>query len=86
MEGRLEAAQAEVFVKGSVAAHNLCFTAIFHGLGEYGVGVILVEYHEVLVAFSRCGGETTGLVSGNFSAYFHGFHEYPIGLDARLVG
>ena len=86
VKGRLEAAQAEVFVKGGVAAHNFCFTAIFHGIGEYGVGVILVEYHEVLVAFAGCGGETTGLVSGDFSAYFHGFHEDPIGSDARLVG
>ena len=72
-------------MKGSVAAHNLCFTAIFHGLGEYGVGVILVEYHDVLVVFAVCGGETTGLVSGDFSTYFHGFYEDPIGSDAWLV-
>ena len=45
-----------------------------------------MEYHEVLVAFAGCGGETTGLVSGDFSAYFHGFPEDPIGLDAWLVG
>ena len=86
MQGRLEAAQTEAFVEGGVDAHEFCFAAIFHGLGEYGVGVILVEYHEVLVAFSVCGGETTGLISGDFSAYFHGFHEAPIGLDARIVG
>ena len=63
--GRLEAAQIEVFVEGGVAAHEFCFAAIFHGLGEYGVGVILVEYHEVLVAFAGCGGEMTGLVCGD---------------------
>ena len=45
-----------------------------------------MEYYEVLVAFARGGGEMTGLVSGDFSAYFHGFHEKPIGSDARLVG
>ena len=86
VQGRLEAAQTEVFVEGGVAAHEFCFAAIFYGLGEYGVGVILVKYHEVLVSFSGCGGETTGLVSGDFSAYFHGFHEDPIGSDAQLVG
>ena len=43
VQGRLEAAQAEVSVKGCVAAHHFCFTTIFRGLGEYGVGVILVE-------------------------------------------
>ena len=86
VEGRLEAAQAEVLVKGGVAVHDFYFATIFHGLGEYGVGVILVEYHEVLVAFAGCGGETTGLVIGDFSAYFHRFHEDPIGSDARLVG
>ena len=73
-------------MKGGVAAQEFCFAAIFHGLGEYGVGVIIVEYHQVLVAFAGCGGETTGLVSGDFSAYFHGFHEDPIGSDAQLVG
>ena len=71
VEGRLEATRAEIFMKGGVAAHDFCFAAIFHGLGEYGVGVILVEYHEVLVAFDGCGGETTGLINGDFSAYFH---------------
>ena len=86
VEGSLDAARAEIFVKDGVAAHDFCFAAIFHGLGEYGVGVILVDYHEVLVAFAGCGGETTGLVSGYFSVYFHGFHEDPIGSDARLVG
>ena len=85
-EGLLEATRAEIFVKGGVAAHDFCFAAIFHGLSEHGVGVILVDYHEVLVAFAGGGGETTGLVSGDFSAYFHGFHEDPIGLDAQLVG
>ena len=64
MEGRFEAARAEIFVKGGVAVHDFCFTDIFHGIGEYGIGFILVEYHEVLVAFAGCGGETTGLVSG----------------------
>ena len=59
MQVRLEAAQTEVFVEGGVAAQNFCFTDIFHGLGEYGIGVILVEYHEVLFAFAGCGGETT---------------------------
>ena len=83
---RIEAAQTEVFVEGGVAAHEFCFATIFHGIGEYGVGIILVEYHDVLVAFAGFGGETTGLVSGNFSTYFHRFHEDPIGLDARLVG
>ena len=72
--------------EGCVAAHHFCFTTIFRGLGEYGVGVILVEYHEVLVAFAGGGGETTRLVSGDFSAYFHRFHEDPMGSDARLVG
>ena len=86
MQGRIEAVQAVIFVKGSVAAHEFYFAAIFYGLGKYGVGVILVEYHKVLFAFAGCGGETTGLVSGDFSAYFHGFHEDPIGSDARLVG
>ena len=56
VQGRLEAAQAEVFVKGGVAAQHFCFAAIFHGLGKYGDGVILVEYHEVLVYFAGCGG------------------------------
>ena len=73
VEGRLEAAQTEVFVEGGVAAQKFCFADIFHGLGEYGVGVILVEYHAVLVAFDRCGGETTGLVSGNFPLISTGF-------------
>ena len=73
-------------MKAGVTAHDFCFAAIFHGLGEYGVGVILMEYHEVLVALAGFGGETTGLVSGEFSAYFHGFHEYPNGSDTRLVG
>ena len=68
------------------AAHDFCFAEIFHGLGEYGVGVVLMEYHEVLVSFSVGGGETTGLVSGDFSAYFRMFHVDPIGSDARLVG
>ena len=86
VEGRLEAARAEIFVQGGVAAHDFCFATILHGLGEYDVGVVLVEYHEVLVAFSGVGGETNGLVSGYFSAYFHGFHYDPIGSDARLVG
>ena len=83
---RLEAAQTEVFVEGGVAAHEFCFAAIFHGLGEYGVGVIIVEYHDVVVAFAGCGEETAGLVSGDFSAYFYGFYEDPIGSDGRLVG
>ena len=52
VESRLEAAQVGIFVSSGVTAHNFCFAAIFHGLGEYGVGVILVEYHEVLVAFA----------------------------------
>ena len=78
LQGGLESAQTEVLVEGGVAAHEFCFAAIFHGLGKYGVGVIILEYHEVLVAFAGCGGKTTGLVSGDFSAYFHGFHEYPI--------
>ena len=43
VEGRLEAARSEIFVKGGVAAHDFCFAAIFHGLGEYGVGVVLME-------------------------------------------
>ena len=86
MQVRLEAAQTELFVEGSVAAHEFCFAAIFQGLSEYGVGLILVEYHEVVFAFAGCGGETTGLVSGDFPAYFYGFHEDPIGSDARLVG
>ena len=86
VEFRLEDARAEIFVQGGVAVHDLCFAMIFHGLGEYGVGVVLVEYHDVLVAFSGGGGETTGLVSGDFSAFFHGFHEDPIGSDAQLVG
>ena len=86
MEGRLEAARAEIFVQGCVAAHNFCLATILHGLGKYGVGVLLMEYHEVLVAFVGGGGETTGLVSGDFSAYFHRFHEDPIGSDTRLVG
>ena len=86
VEGRLEAARAEIFVQGGVAAHNFCFATILRGIDEYGVGVVLVEYHEVLVAFAGGGGETTGLVSGYFSAYFHRFHEDPIGLDARLIG
>ena len=71
VEGRLEAAQAEIFVKGGVAAHDFCSATILHGLGEYNVGVVLMEYHELLVAFARCGGGTTGLVSEDFSAYFH---------------
>ena len=86
VQGRLEAAQTEVFVKGGVAAHEFCFGTSFHGLVKYGVGVTLVEYHELLVAFAGCGGETTGLVSGDFSAYFHGFCEDPIGSDAQLIG
>ena len=86
MEGRLEAARADILVQGYVAVHNFCFATILHGLGKYGVGVVLVEYHEVLVAFAGGGGETTRLVSGEFSAYFHGFHEDPIDSDARLVG
>ena len=59
VQDRIEAAQTEVFVKGGVAAQEFCFAEIFHGIGEYGVGVILVEYHEVLFAFAGCGGETT---------------------------
>ena len=85
VEGRLEAAREEISVQGCEAAHNFCFATILHRLGEYGVGVVLVEYHEVLVAFSGGGGETTGLVSGDFSTYFQRFHEDPIGLDARIV-
>ena len=42
VEGRLEAARAEIFMQGGVAAHDYCFATIFHGLGEYGVGVVLV--------------------------------------------
>ena len=42
VEGRLEAARAEIFMQGGVAAHDYCFVTIFHGLGEYGVGVVLV--------------------------------------------
>ena len=68
VEGRLEAEQVEIFVKGGVDAHDFCFAEIFCGLGEYGVGFILVDYHEVLVAFAGCGEETTGLVSGDLSA------------------
>ena len=73
-------------MQGGVAAHDFCSATIFHGLSEYGVGVVLMEYHEVLVAFAGGGGETTGLVSGDFSFYLHWFHEDPIGSDARLVG
>ena len=74
VQGRIEAAQTELFVKAGVTAHEFCFAAIFHDLGKYGVVFLIVEYHEVLVAFAGCGVETTGLVSGNFSAYSHEFH------------
>ena len=63
VQGRLEAAQTELLVKAGVTAHEFCFAAIFHDLGKYGIGFIIVEYHEVIVAFAGCGGETTGLVS-----------------------
>ena len=43
VQGRIEASQAELFVEGGVAAHEFCFAGIFHGLGKYGVGVILVK-------------------------------------------
>ena len=77
VQGRLESAQTEVFVKGGVSAHHFCFAAIFHVIGKYGVGDILVEYHEVLIAFAGYGGETNGLVSGDFSAYFQRLQEEP---------
>ena len=50
-------------MKAGVTAHDFSFAAIFHDLCKYGVGFIIVEYHEVIVAFAGCGGETTGLVS-----------------------
>ena len=43
VQGRLEAVQTEVFLKGGLSVHEFCFAGIFHGLGKYGVGVILVK-------------------------------------------
>ena len=42
VEGRLEAARAEILVQGGVAAHDFCFATILHDLGKYGVVVVRV--------------------------------------------
>ena len=51
VQGRLEAAQTEVFVNGGVAAHKFCFTAIFHGSASMALDSYLWSTMSYLLPF-----------------------------------
>ena len=46
--------------------------ALFEGFREYGIGVIIVEHHDVLAATAGGDWESTGLVRVDPSWFFDG--------------
>ena len=63
LEDRFESAADEELMSFGVGSQEFFFTARGEGLGEYGVGIVVVDDHDVFVASAGRDGETAGLVA-----------------------
>jgi hypothetical protein len=53
----------------------------FHGLGEDGTRIVIIENHDVFVAFARDNGESTRLIGENLTGYVNHKCIHKIGSD-----
>lgn len=75
-----------MLVEDGVGSDQFLLVSGFEGFGEDGIGVIVVEDHDILVAFAGDNRETTGLIGKNLSSDFDKFRIHKIGSDLGLGG
>ena len=46
--------------------------------------VMVIEYHDILVALAGCHGKTPGLVAVDFASQLHSFGKHAMGSDVGL--
>ena len=61
----------KALVEGFVGVQNTLGGAIFEGLDENVVAVVIVQDHHVIVAIAGGGDETAGLVGEDLSGWLH---------------
>ena len=61
------------------------FGTRFDGLCKYGIAVIVIEDHKVLVAAAGGDGKTASLVSRSFPGDVNWLQVHKIGLDAWFI-
>jgi hypothetical protein len=73
LELGFESSVGEVLVQFGVSSQEFTFSAVFDGFGQDSGGVVVVNDHDVFIAFAGCDRKTTSLVRINLSRYRHNF-------------